>query len=837
MENNQTRFWDPENLKSNQFITTAFGLMLLVVSLYVFTQTNLQGNWDILENNFLLTYGFTLFYLIVVLVHNFNNHSGIRRFRSFGPNIILLQLANVSAFTLNQSIPIYPESSNGLTLFLIVTNVTLIIYAVFRNYIPKILHPLFLLIFSAGLVFTFYQSILAIPGTVLTALTFWFFGISLHILVPYIFFFVYLRLVLQLCEGRPVLFAIPGTIVGLMVIITIFLSVKISRVNEIIETTFHESHSPYADNDLPIWVTVSSKLPDDVFTKLALGGMAEFNTGQGFEPSFLSARRGDEHNPFMVVLSLFQEQIDLDQSEREKILKSLYNHRHQNEEHLWSDESLITKAVVTNIRLYPDYRTAYTELTLSIKNTAKHDGNRGEALYTFHLPEGTVVTSASLWVEGIERKSILTTRAKADSAYQTIVGREQRDPLLIHWQEGNRVTARIFPCTAYEDRQFKIGFTSPLQYKQGRLIYHNIDFQGPSWENASESITVMNGALPVQFESDLTLNTDGNNRTYFGAYETDWTMSFQAPPISPEPFVFQHKAYHMQQLKSKEAAQTYSAVYLDINQSWTRELCNDASRYLDHGPVFICLREKLVPVNKDTYDKIATEAREQNFTLFPFYQIGNQEHALVVTSSHQLTPNLSDLTQTPFLEKLEHYFKQPRKVDVLNLGEEITPYFKSLHELNAIKLISIDPDELQELAQDRLFVTHPESDSLRSNIYGGFTISRSDSDLPNSTSTPSHLMRLYEYDNLMGQIGVDISGMRSRENDFLHAAATAHILTPVSSLIVLETAMDYERFDIQNQSQSLGNANLSNTGSVPEPHEWLLIITVGLLLLWMYLKR
>ncbi|OIN58588.1 hypothetical protein [Arsenicibacter rosenii] len=55
-------------------------------------------------------------------------------------------------------------------------------------------------------------------------------------------------------------------------------------------------------------------------------------------------------------------------------------------------------------------------------------------------------------------------------------------------------------------------------------------------------------------------------------------------------------------------------------------------------------------------------------------------------------------------------------------------------------------------------------------------------------------------------------------------AEQANILSPVSSLIVLETEQDYNRFGIKRDQTGLDNATLKNEGAVPEPHEWALLI-------------
>ena len=85
--------------------------------------------------------------------------------------------------------------------------------------------------------------------------------------------------------------------------------------------------------------------------------------------------------------------------------------RHQTERKLWNGDNLSTKDIVTNVQLFPAYRLAYTEKIFRIKNSrAAARRSRQEALYTFYLPEGSVVTSAALWVNGKEEPAYLTTK-------------------------------------------------------------------------------------------------------------------------------------------------------------------------------------------------------------------------------------------------------------------------------------------------------------------------------------------------------------------------------------------------------------------------------------------
>ena len=94
---------------------------------------------------------------------------------------------------------------------------------------------------------------------------------------------------------------------------------------------------------------------------------------------------------------------------------------------------------------------------------------------------------------------------------------------------------------------------------------------------------------------------------------------------------------------------------------------------------------------------------------------------------------------------------------------------------------------------------------------------------------PDHLLRLFAYNHIMRQLGgryLDHSFQTDSvfNAELIREAETAHIVTPVSSMIVLETQQDYDRFDIRKSKNSLDNATLKTAGAVPEPHEWLLII-------------
>ena len=120
------------------------------------------------------------------------------------------------------------------------------------------------------------------------------------------------------------------------------------------------------------------------------------------------------HSLSVIMGMLISGRLELSRADRIKILKCLFNKRHLAHRKLWSGDRLATSDIITNIKVYPEYRFAYLEKIITVKNKVDINSfrNQQEALYTFHLPEGAVVSSLSLWIDGEEEQSRLTTRKK-----------------------------------------------------------------------------------------------------------------------------------------------------------------------------------------------------------------------------------------------------------------------------------------------------------------------------------------------------------------------------------------------------------------------------------------
>jgi XrtN system VIT domain protein len=96
---------------------------------------------------------------------------------------------------------------------------------------------------------------------------------------------------------------------------------------------------------------------------------------------------------------------------------------------------------------------------------------------------------------------------------------------------------------------------------------------------------------------------------------------------------------------------------------------------------------------------------------------------------------------------------------------------------------------------------------------------------------PDHLLRVFAYNDLLRKIGKNYFEKEKYENDLFKAAEEAYVVSPVTSMIVLESEADYARMGIDKNKNTVGNASVLGGGAVPEPHEWLLIGMLALFII------
>ncbi len=810
------------------------GVGMIILSFLVFI--NLDFEWLPLEykNNddkfiltFFVNYGIAFIYFIGWITTN--NFKWSKLFsEKLSYTLIFILLCLTSCFSLNRLIPIFRNSTIWLQAILLITSVSIVI-KILNIHVPKFIQHFLFFWLGIACMLQFYYVVYLIPIYPFGLLGSFFLGMSLHTFAPLFLLIGLICLVRKELKttNRPSLsYAFIGGIT-LPLICLLFIIIQYHSIR----STVKDSERT-VNQGLPTWVSMSQRLPNNWVTNHFLtldlsSHMRWFNFPTG---NFSSKK---VHDPLFTTASFLMDGGDINYYDRKNIVVSRLNFRHEVEDKLWNDSDLSTKNVQTTVELLPSYRMAYTEKVLDIHNSNSYKSNQQEALYTFYLPEGSVITSLSLWVNGIEEKGYLTTKQKAEEAYNTIVGRERRDPSLVTWKEGNTVTVRIFPCTPAEDRKVKIGITTPLMLRNGQLVYDNIYFKGPNFTKATEETHIItHDAEKIDYQ-DITLKKNKDNLYNKGNYQHNWSLQCKAPNLNNQPFSFGGKSYQLDDYIMKYSSQEFSTIYLDINATWTNQELKKTWKNVKGKKVYVYNTDWELATEKN-YQDLFEKAQSFNFSLLPIYDLPTYNKALIITKASEIAPNLSDLKNSVFYAKLKSFYPtQP--IALYNIGTQLSPYLKSLKELRYFHYVQGELSTLTRLLKENKFIANVENEhcivlhnskmKLTENVEGIYT---------NNNSTPDHLLRLFQYNYIMKNIG-PMYFTEEIDTNLVNRAKQAYVVSPLSSLIVLETQNDYDRFGIKKTDDSLGNAGIS--GAVPEPHEWALIIISLLVITYLSYKR
>jgi len=820
-------------------------LLALSFAIHLVYESMHSGAQD--QNNltlFFVHYFLALTYMIILLVHK---SFGIRKSwkkENINRTVIILNLFLVSAFALNREIHVFYPSSQYLSAYLVLSSIVLLSYRYFQRlptWVNSLQH------FLLGTCFVLYTYLVLAAGKsyILAGFGILAFGIGGHIMVPLTLLTASVLLFRYHYKSKPVSPIWPFA--GLALIITIvscFIAVWTRRISKIESLTYQSVLFP--GRELPSWVKVAENFPDDWISDRLLRADVDFavpDSRNNFQSLDLPAdRRWDElqHDPLVYLASSFKT-LTLPEEDRLRILLALYGNRHEVTERLWSGENLSTSYIVSDIDIYPAYRLAYTEKYFNIRNTATNRGWSGteEAIYTLQLPEGSVISSLSLWINGKEEKGILTSKQKATKAYKTIVGVEARDPSVVHWQEGNRVTVRVFPCTSQEERKFKLGITTPLCADAGEIRYRNIDFLGPQAKLAKETIRirVIGDQQNLILPSSFTRNSEGNFVRETG-YDPDFTIVMKSTPLAKDGFSFDGFTYKIEEQIASPSPASIENIYLDLNSAWTDDEIAHARRLLNYFKVYAYENDTFTTVTSRNFTTLTNHLQSKHFSLFPYHMVPDADHTLVITKGKLLSVHLSDFKQSAFATTLTSFFASGKKIKAYNLGNETSTYTATLRELRSLEYASGSIFQLEEWLKENKFPASVESENKVVLYDARLAITRSKTEKTVQPSTaPDHLLRLFAYNDILRQVGPNYFAEDFVNEKLVQQASKAYVVSPVSSLIVLESKEDYKRFDIADQGSSLLKAAKQSTGAVPEPHEWALIGVLLCFILYTIHKR
>lgn len=812
--------------------------LLISFALYLVPELFHMPTDDSLFGFFVLNFLFTIVYFISLLIARYQAPKP-RPSIPFANWVHFVLLFTISAFSLNRNMMLFADFPIWLNTYTLL-GATLFLSFPYFNQMSRLWQGIIWLLAGAELILSIYFTLYLLPIMPLSAIGFFLFGLSLHSFVPVL----WLVLIIVLMNQEKVRWVpflsglfIPIFVMSFYLVKWYNLQTKVKDIKA--ENMLHPR------SELPEVIALAQQLPSDKLSE-------EILVSPHYSQRFWSEAWGLDfegqnkyHNPLAVLGNAFFGSVDMDLNAVEAILNIRKDQRHKTEERLWSGISLSTSSITSRIQVYPQWHMAYHEKTFHIHNSPekRNDGfwfirETQQALYTFHLPEGSIVTSLSLWINGKEEKSRLSTRKKADSAFKQIVGVENRDPALVHWKEGNLVVVSVFPCTYDEDRIFKIGFTTPLKVQDNNLLLENIWFEGPDARHTREITEILvEGKDAPKINSPLFEAAEGGVYLRKGDYEPYWTLEIPKVNIDPTPFVYHGKAYSVQEETKVAHPTQITKVYFDLNQNWSKEEFEDLRANMKDKELYV-MGPDMTRITDENAAKLFDRYQSLVFSLPYFHLLRDPQHSLVVSHSGHRSPLLKEMQNSSYADHLGAYFKNLEyPVLFVNIGNSLSPIYKTLAELRLITYVPMQRDALKNALMQQQFSYANENESNIHIPAAQILLSCKDTIAKDKcTAAPDHFMRLFAYNDIVRKVGRDFFNSAQYEDLLFREAEEAYVLSPVTSLIVLESEADYNRMNIKKNKDTLGNAEIMEGGSVPEPHEWALIAMVFILMLWFRLK-
>ena len=789
------------------------------------------------ENNFKMLEFLAFFTIIIELVFGVIVTYCVLKYKEKYKHLIPFLFLNwfIGCFSTNdfinifENLPIWVYATTFLFCF---TN-----FGIYSNYRHKYLTPIIYFINGSSFLLVIYYTIYLVPFAPLSFIGIIALGLGFYGLVPMIVTIAHaVTLIKTIHSDRKHITSFASgislPIIG-FIIFTILLNIESKKINEYSITNSFDNTS----TDLPTYITISQHLKPNFFNEIILKkdivyiaseNFFEFRGFGDFGTKQYNERKN--HNPIINLAYVFCEPLDISTDDRINILKSNFDKRLETEEQLWSGNDLFTKNIKEDVKIFADNRLAYTEITMDIACAEKTWGQK-EAIYSFQLPEGAVATSLSLWVNGVERKGVLTTKEKAAKAYKQIVGVEARDPSLMQWKEGNKVVVRVFPISYELPRTFKCGFTTPLYVDKENMKYESLNIKGPNINNAktiSRIQVVGNETIKTSKDFDLTNKYYINESTGLDSWNAEIPLNNNAFSKS---FVWKDKIYEVNEIESTNSNFTPSEIVLDLNSSWDLdEIENIVSE--NNRKYFVINYNQKQEINSQNYTSIFEQFETLSYSLLPFYNL--KENTLVITKCGTISANFEELETSNYLKKVKSNTKN-KSIKVINISENLNPFWQTIKEQKYVTYAKMDLKNCIKSLQSNSFPTNKNAENIVNIEQANISIHEIEKTNEIEKNGNNHIFRMYAFNKVLDE-QVKIQSDSTAQNQFVSLAKEANIVTPISSLIVLETDADYEKNGIEKNVNTLGNASINNEGAVPEPHEWLLIF-IALGCLFFYYKK
>jgi vault protein inter-alpha-trypsin-like protein len=514
--------------------------------------------------------------------------------------------------------------------------------------------------------------------------------------------------------------------------------------------------------------------------------------------------------------------------------------------------------------LDPDAALGYLEWTMVFKNTS---AIQQEARAQLALPPGGVVSRLTLWVNGEEREAAFAERGKVQAAYDSVV-RTRRDPVLVTTNGGDIVKVQCFPVQPNGEMKIRLGVTAPMQ----------IEMTNPTAgeaQSASQSVSWMR--LPYFVERNFRVDNHVTHSVWIESKQPLESSSQNLKPEHPSANLFAVRGA----LPNGEMAKTFPAIRAVrsslVTQAWTGDQFSKTGELIEQRiepesltrplrAVFVIdgsapMRDQaasiadalakmpergefsivvasdevveLAPMRSASAEnatKAAGALKEFDFrggqnnlpALTRAWEIASQNPDSVIVWIHEPVPMLFGSVD----ELRQRWERRPSGAHLYDLqtrrgANVITENLSGVAAVNRITRMGDAPQELRRLFS-RFSGDSRQFTVTRAKIAGARQVISSD-----SKETSKHLARLWAVDevtNLM-RLGDDKSSSAA-----MNLAARYQIVTPLTGAVVLETQEQY-------QQAGLEPVKPGTVPTIPEPEEWLLMLSALLVLSWILIRR
>jgi len=511
----------------------------------------------------------------------------------------------------------------------------------------------------------------------------------------------------------------------------------------------------------------------------------------------------------------------------------------------------------------PDAALGYLEWTMVFKNTAPF---QQEASARLALPPGGVVSRLTLWVNGEEREAAFAELGKVQAAYDSVV-RTRRDPVLVTTNGGDIVNVQCFPVQPNGEMKIRLGVTAPMQIEMTTA--------GAAAQSVPQSEAWMR--LPYFIERNFRVDDNVTHSVWIESKQPLESSSSSLKPERPSADLFAVRGA----LSRSEMAKTFPAVRAVrsalVSEAWTRDpfsktgeliaqriqskpsttpmravfvidgsalmrdqaasIADALAKMPERGEFALLVASDEVvelapmrPVTQANAAEAAGALKRFDFrggqdnlpALSRAWEIASQNPDSVIVWIHEPVPMLFNSTD----DLRQRWERRPSGARLFDLqtrrgANMITESLSGVAAVNRITRMGDAPQEMR-----RLF----------SRFGGGsqqFTVTRSKlpgvrQAAPNTAKeTSKHLARLWAFDEVTNLLRL---GDDESSDAAMKLASSYQIVTPLTGAVVLETQEQYRRAGLEP-------VNSGAVPTIPEPEEWLLMLSALLVIFWILFRR